>query len=48
MLYATRVSIRKTGNKEMMVKDEGPTNLQQGRKLVTTVAADKALLREEV
>lgn len=48
VLYATRVSIRKTGNKEMMVKDEGPTNLQQGRRLVTTLAADKVLLGKEV
>jgi hypothetical protein len=31
-----------------VVKDEGATNLQQGRKLVTTVAADKALLGKEV
>ena len=48
VLYATRVSLRKTGNKELVVKDEGATNLQQGRKLVTTVAADKALLGKEV
>ncbi len=47
-LFATRVQIIKTGNKEKVVKDEGPTTLQQGRKLVVTMAADQAELSKEV
>jgi len=39
--------IKKTGEHELMVKDEGATNLQQGRKLVATVAADQAELAKE-
>jgi molybdopterin-containing oxidoreductase family iron-sulfur binding subunit len=46
-LYATRVSISKTGHHERMIKDEGPTNLQQGRKLVATLAADRVDLTKE-
>jgi molybdopterin-containing oxidoreductase family iron-sulfur binding subunit len=46
-LYATRVSIAKTGQHERMVKDEGPTSLQQGRKLVATLAADQVDLTKE-
>jgi molybdopterin-containing oxidoreductase family iron-sulfur binding subunit len=46
-LYATRVSIAKTGQHERMTKDEGPTNLQQGRKLVATLAADQVDLTKE-
>lgn len=46
-LYATRVSIRNTGKHELVVKDEGPTAYQQGRKLVATMAADKANLSKE-
>jgi len=45
--HATRVVIKKTGEHELMVKDEGATNLQQGRKLVATVAADQAELAKE-
>ncbi|NDU91565.1 MAG: molybdopterin-dependent oxidoreductase [Ferrovum sp.] len=47
-LYATRVVIKKTGENAKVVKDEGPTNVQQGRKLVTTMAADQAALAKEV
>jgi molybdopterin-containing oxidoreductase family iron-sulfur binding subunit len=46
-LYATRVSISKTGHREKMIKDEGPTSLQQGRKLVATLAADQVDLTKE-
>jgi len=46
-LYATRVSISKTGQHERMIKDEGPTTLQQGRKLVATLAADQVDLTKE-
>ena len=46
-LYATRVSITKTDRHERMVKDEGPTTLQQGRKLVATLAADQVDLTKE-
>jgi anaerobic selenocysteine-containing dehydrogenase len=45
--YATRVLIRKTGEHDRMVKDEGPTTLQQGRKLVATLAADQVDLAKE-
>ncbi len=47
-LYATRVIIKKTGEHAKVVKDEGPTALQQGRKLVVTVAADQAQLAKEI
>ena len=47
-MYATRVVIKKTGENAMVVKDEGPTNVQQGRKLVATLAADQAALAKEV
>ncbi len=47
-MYATRVIIKKTGEHAKMVKDEGPTSLQQGRKLVATVAADQAELAKEI
>jgi len=47
-LYATRVIIKKTGEHARVVKDEGPTNLQQGRKLVATIAADQAELAKEI
>jgi len=46
-LYATRVSITKTDRHERIVKDEGPTSLQQGRKLVATLAADQVDLTKE-
>ncbi len=45
--YATRVSITKTDQHERIAKDEGPTNLQQGRKLVATLAADQVDLTKE-
>jgi anaerobic selenocysteine-containing dehydrogenase len=45
-LYATRVAITKTGENERLSKDEG-TNLQQGRKLVATLAADQIDLTKE-
>ncbi len=47
-LFATKVQIKKTGDNKKIVKDEGPTTLQQGRKLVVTMAADKAELSKEV
>lgn len=47
-MYATRVMIKKTGERSEVVKDEGPTNLQQGRKLVATLANDQAELAKEV
>jgi anaerobic selenocysteine-containing dehydrogenase len=46
-LYATRVAITKTDRNEPIVKDEGPTTLQQGRKLVATLAADQVDLAKE-
>lgn len=46
-MYATRVSIRNTRRNERVVKDEGPTTFQQGRKLVATMAADEAELSKE-
>jgi len=46
-LYATRVAITKTDRNEPVVKDEGPTSLQQGRKLVATLAADRVDLSKE-
>jgi molybdopterin-containing oxidoreductase family iron-sulfur binding subunit len=47
-IYATRVVIKKTEQHERLIKDEGATNTQQGRKLVVTVAADQAELTKEV
>lgn len=51
-MYATRVSVRKTGARANVVKDEGwkSGNLttQAGRKLVVTLAADQAKLVGEV
>ncbi len=47
-MYATRVSIEKTGENEMVVKDEGPLPFQNNQKLVATMAADKAELGKEV
>lgn len=46
-MYATRVSITKTDRNERIAKDEGPTTLQQGRKLVATLAADQVDLTKE-
>ncbi len=46
-LYATRVAIMKTDQNERFTKDEGATNLQQGRKLVATLAADQVDLAKE-
>jgi molybdopterin-containing oxidoreductase family iron-sulfur binding subunit len=46
-LYATRVAITKTDQHERFTKDEGATNLQQGRKLVATLAADQVDLTKE-
>ncbi|MBY0577430.1 MAG: molybdopterin-dependent oxidoreductase [Burkholderiales bacterium] len=47
-MYGTRVSVRKTGSKETVVKDEGPYNTQLGRKLVVTLPADVAQLSKEI
>jgi molybdopterin-containing oxidoreductase family iron-sulfur binding subunit len=51
-MYATRIRVTKTGEKVNVVRDEGwkSGNLktQAGRKLVVTLAADKAKLSEEV
>ncbi len=47
-LHATRVAIRKTGENQKVVKDEGPTNLQNGQKLVATLSADQAKLAREI
>jgi molybdopterin-containing oxidoreductase family iron-sulfur binding subunit len=47
-LYATRVSLSKTGSNERIVKDEGPTSLMQGRKLVATLSDDVAQLAKEI
>ncbi|MDE1941569.1 MAG: molybdopterin-dependent oxidoreductase [Betaproteobacteria bacterium] len=47
-MYSTRVIIKKTGENAKMIKDEGPTTLQQGRKLVVTMAADQAELAKEI
>ena len=46
-LYATRVAITKTDQHERFTKDEGATNLQQGRKLVATLGADQLDLTKE-
>ena len=51
-LYSTHVRITKTGERSLVVKDEGwksgVLKTQAGRKLVVTIAADKARLSEEV
>jgi len=46
-LYATRVAITKTDQSERIAKDEGATDLQQGVKLVATLAADQVDLTKE-
>ena len=46
-LYATRVAITKTDQSERIAKDEGATDLQQGVKLVATLAADRVDLTKE-
>jgi molybdopterin-containing oxidoreductase family iron-sulfur binding subunit len=46
-LYATRVAVTKTDRHERIIKDEGATTLQQGRKLVATLAADQVDLAKE-
>jgi len=46
-IYATKVAIRKTDRHERLNKDEGATSLQQGRKLVATLAADRVDLAKE-
>ncbi len=45
--YATRVAITRTDRNERLAKDEGPTNFQQGRKLVATLAPDQVDLTKE-
>ena len=47
-MYGTRVSVKKTGESEIVVKDEGPVNTQMGRKLVVTLPADVAQLSKEI
>jgi molybdopterin-containing oxidoreductase family iron-sulfur binding subunit len=47
-IYATRVAITKTDQNERISKDEGATNLQQDRKLVATLAADRVDLSKEI
>jgi molybdopterin-containing oxidoreductase family iron-sulfur binding subunit len=47
-LHATRVTLRKTGENQNVVKDEGPTNFQNGHKLVATLDADQAKLSKEI
>jgi len=51
-LYGTHVSVHRTGERGTVVKDEGwksgVVKTQSGRKLVVTLAADKAQLSEEV
>jgi molybdopterin-containing oxidoreductase family iron-sulfur binding subunit len=46
-LYATQVAIIKTDQHERLSKDEGPTTVQQNRKLVATLAADQVDLSRE-
>ena len=50
-MYATRVSVRKTGDSVTVVKDEGwrpgAINTQLDRKIVVTMAADKVKLFAE-
>ncbi len=51
-MYATHVQVTRTGERGNVVKDEGwksgAVKTQSGRKLVVTLAADKANLSEEV
>lgn len=47
-MFGTRVSVKKTGTSEIIVKDEGPVNTQMGRKLVVTLPADVAQLSKEI
>ena len=51
-MYATRVRVAKTGARSNVVMDEGwksgALKTQAGRKLVVTLAADKAKLSDEV
>lgn len=47
-MFGTRVSVKKTGNSEIVVKDEGPVTTQMGRKLVVTLPADVAQLSKEI
>lgn len=47
-MYATRVLVKKDETHEPLIKDEGPVTTQQGRKLVVTLAADKAELSKEI
>jgi anaerobic selenocysteine-containing dehydrogenase len=51
-MYATRIKVTRTGEKVRVVKDEGwksgGLKTQEGRRLVVTVAADKAQLSKEV
>lgn len=47
-MYGTRVSVKKTGESEIVVKDEGPVSTQMGRKLVVTLPADVAQLSKEI
>lgn len=47
-IYGTRVSIKKTGDSEIVVKDEGPVSTQMGRKLVVTLPADVVQLSKEI
>ncbi len=47
-MHATRVAVRKTGEHQTIVKDEGPTAFQGGQKLVSTLSADKTKLSKEI
>lgn len=47
-MFGTRVSVKKTGDSEIVVKDEGPVSTQMGRKLVVTLPADVAQLSKEI
>ncbi len=47
-MHATRVALRKTGEHQVVVKDEGPTTFQNGQKLVATLSADQAKLSKEI
>jgi molybdopterin-containing oxidoreductase family iron-sulfur binding subunit len=47
-MHATRVALRKTGEHQVIVKDEGPTTFQNGQKLVATLSADQAKLSKEI
>ena len=47
-MFGTRVSVKKTSDSEIVVKDEGPVSTQMGRKLVVTLPADVAQLSKEI